>query len=343
MTRDNASLAARGRARSARARGSAGRLLIYLVVCGAVGLGPIGCTDLEWDWETGKWYPKEPVTTSKRRRVAPASTRPARRPPGAVASKPPAGPDDRSGAAFKTPRPAGPEDASAGGFYRLYLVSGPESVLAPAEFARENTEIVQVTRASASQVGGLLAELYPPVGPGGTEHRYYLVYQSPLSMRAAAQLAVQLDLGIEGIATGADLEPLEAFRTAIPLYYELTRRGSVLKPVDEVIARLELAGGSEQVGERLRWVTAMMIARIQEDYRADPEVQVQALGRARQVVPEDSFEAFLAGVALLRCYDYNEMSDQAEDLAKELVVRYQSFRATGPYQRCMRVATRSGR
>jgi hypothetical protein len=219
------------------------------------------------------------------------------------------------------------------------LVSGPEAQ-AVADIDGGDMALVQVTLASASQVGALLAELYPPVGPGGTRHRYYLVYQSPASMQAAASLAAQLDVGAEGIATGTELEPLEAFRAAVPLYYELARQGSSSPLADEVLARLELAAGSDQVADVLRWVSAMLAGTIHADYRADSTAQKQMFLAARRAAPADSLEAFLAGAALADWYDENGSPAKAEDLAKKLVVEFQRFNDTTVYDHCLGLAKR---
>lgn len=345
-------LAEADRARPRRGPASVGRTLLCVALCCGVSLGLIGCFDLEWDWDTWKWYPKEPTTITKRRRVAPASTSEARRRPEAQRRETASSPDSHRRETASTsdaprrseskpPVRLGSTPASLSGFYRLHLVSGPGSATESVESAGQDMEMVQLAVAKASQVGRLLAELYPPLGPGGTEHRYYLVYQSPVAMRAAARLAVQLDVGTEGMATGADLEPLEAFRAAVPMYYELTRRGGGSSTLsDEVVARLDLAAGSDQVADRLRWAAAMMAVRIHADYHADAAAQSEALATARRVVPADSFEAFLAGAALQQWYDDNAMNDQAEDLAKELVVQFQQFGGTAPYERCMHVAQR---
>jgi hypothetical protein len=300
---------------------------------------------MAWDWETGRWYPKEPVPTEaqQRRQVRPASPHSGERPPARSVSEPSREQDAHQSAEAENDGGAGSTDAGLTGFYRLHLVSGPEAASVSPRGATESIICVQLADASAEQVGRLLAELYPPLGPGGPEHRYYLVYQSPAPMKAAARLAVQLDLGTEGLPTGPHPEPAEAFGQAVPLYYELVRRGADAALAKEVVGRLDLAAGSAEVADWLRWAAAMMAGRVRADYLADAQGQAAALRVAREVVPDDSLESFLAGAMLVQWYDDNDMALEAENLAKELAVQFQAFRATGPYQDCIRVARRGGR
>jgi hypothetical protein len=311
---------------------------------------------MEWDWETGQWYPKEPVPAEaqRRRQVSPAGTRNGELRPVQPVSESsrerdpgrPAEAADEAGTdsvEFADEARADAADAVQMGFYRLHLVSGPEAASISPRGASDSIACVKLIDASAEQVGRLLAELYPPLGPGGTEHRYYLVYQSPALMKAAARLAAQLDLWIERLPTGPHPGPAEAFGQAVPLYYELVRRGGDSALAKEVVGRFDLAAGSAEVADRLRWVAAMTAARVRADYLADAEGQAAALRAAREVVPGNSLESFLAGAMLVQCYDRNGMTIAAENLAKELAVQFQAFRATGPYQDCIRVAKRGVR
>jgi hypothetical protein len=300
---------------------------------------------MEWDWETGRWYPKAPVPTEaqQRRQVRPAGPQSGERRPVRSVSEPAREQDADRTAEPEADTTADSADAGLTGFYRLHLVSGPEAASVSQGGASESIMCVRLADASAEQVGRLLAELYPPLGPGGTKDRYYLVYQSPAPMKAAARLAVQLDLGTEGLPTGPHPEPAEAFGQAVPLYYELVRRGADAALAEEVVGRLDLAAGSGEVADRIRWAAAMMAARVRADYLADAQGQAAALRAARDVMPDDSLESFLAGAMLVQWYDDNDMSLEAENLAKELAVQFQAFRATGPYQDCIRLAKRGNR
>ncbi len=223
-------------------------------------------------------------------------------------------------------------------FLRLMLLSGSaaeDGDVAPD--ARENDmRTVRVERASAREVGRLIAELYPPVGPGGTEHRFYLVYQSAEVMGGAAELAVRMDVDAADISTGGEIAPLEAFATAIPLYYELLRRRVDDRLAEELVVRFEYAANAEEVPVQVRWASAMIAAQLHIDYRADPTLQKHALLLASVVVPSDSLESFLAQAAQMRWYEDNGRRGDAADLARELTVRFARYADSFAFAECRR-------
>ena len=230
------------------------------------------------------------------------------------------------------------EPVEAQTFRRLVLLSG--SAAESGDVARDVPEndmrTVRVERASAREVGRLIAELYPPVGPGGTEHRFYLVYQSAEVMDGAAELAVRMDVDAADISTGGELAPLEAFATAIPLYYELLRRRVDDRLAEELVARFEYAANAEQVPALVRWASAMIAAQLYIDYRADPTSQKRALLLASVVAPNDSLESFLAQAGLIRWYEDNGQRGDAADLALELTVRFDRYAESFVFAECRR-------
>lgn len=228
------------------------------------------------------------------------------------------------------------EDESDSEYHRLVLVSGTktEEEKDDVEDSGAGAACVRVRRASARRVGELLSELYVPVGPGGSEDRYYLVYKSAEVMRAASRLALRMDMDAEDITTNPEIEPLEAFVSAVPLYYELLRRRYDPKLADELAARLEYAARSDRVPEELRWASAMIAARIHADHRANVSAQKRDLLLASLSVPDDSLESFLAQAALVQWYADANRSTDAADLARELGLRFGQFADTFAYEEC---------
>ncbi len=223
-------------------------------------------------------------------------------------------------------------------FRRLMLLSGSaaESVDVESDVPESDLRTVRVARASARAVGRLIAELYPPVGPGGTEHRFYLVYQSAEVMDGAAELAVRMDMDAADISTGDEIAPLEAFATAIPLYYELLRRRVDDRLAEELVVRFEYAANAEEVPVQVRWASAMIAAQLHIDYRADPTLQKRALLLASVVVPSDSLESFLAQAAQMHWFEDNGRRGDAADLARELTVRFDRYGDSFAFDECLR-------
>lgn len=310
--------------------------VMHIVAAGLV-IWALGCADVEW----GRWGERSPrndairpasqADRSERRRANPFAETDSAAETTAVRAQP-----NDSMVRDPADRLLKTEDKSGTKYHRLILVSGTktEEETNDAEDLGAGVARVRVRRASARRVGELLSELYVPVGPGGSEDRYFLVYKSAEMMQAASRLALRMDMDAEDITTGPEIEPLEAFVSAVPLYYELLHRRYDPKLADELAVRLEYAARSERVPEELRWASAMIAARIHADHRADVSAQKRDLLLASVSVPDDSLESFLAQAALVHWYADADRPDVAAEMARELVVRFEQFSDTFAYEEC---------
>ena len=298
--------------------------LVARAVCAswiAVAVLSTGCGEWQFDWETGRFY---------RPHTAPI------RPGSAQGAPEPAVYRDTQPVVAEDPQfePTAPPDEPADqGYHQLLLVSEPAEGAAESHIHRHT-----LSRATARQVGQLLALLYRPVGPGGTEHRYYLIYPTYREVEEALKMAPQLDVSADATADrpgGGDQQA--RFQRAVVTFYQ------VAESMDPGPARLlaadlaDLADVPELSSPR-RWAALMIAGRVQADILGDLAASQETFRRAREAVSAGSIESLMAGASRVEGLTFLGLRDEAMDEAKQLVVEHQAFADTAAYTACLRVA-----
>lgn len=279
----------------------------------------LGCEDVDWLWwqGTGQQRPAQPRRVI--RRTAPTLTgrAPVRPPdapertddvtePATLASETPP-PDPMTApaapartttgqtAAFST-RPSAPAPPPDGGdaFYQLLLLSEPTGAAAP-----DNVRQVQLRNARASEVGAIIESLYMPVGPGGTDDRYFLIYESPAVWVAAQEMCRYLDVPADLPLTPIAGDPAVAFEHALSRYYQLSRSGTPAEAdARSLVSALSKSVLDASLDRPLQWTAAMLAGAACVDWLQDTEGAVQFYMLARNRSAAGSAEELMAGVKL---------------------------------------------
>lgn len=215
-----------------------------------------GCEDIDWLWwqGSGQRRPSERRVLYQKAPMFARSTVPESVPPAAA-------PDQTQRSAPLAP-PANVD------LYQLLLLSEPSSVAMP-----DNIRAVRLRHATAGELGRLIEYLYIPAGPGGTDGRYFLVYESPEVWAAAAAFALQLDVpALPAAPSDPPAEPGVAFEQAVGRFYHLNGQGArgarACGALVETFGRL---AADDRLDAPLQWAAAMLAGGLAVNWQNDLE------------------------------------------------------------------------
>lgn len=199
-----------------------------------------------------------------------------------------------------SPRAASSEPPPDGGdsFYQLLLLSEPSGAPAP-----DNVRQVQLRNARAMDVGAIVESLYVPVGPGGTDDRYFLIYESPAVWVAAQEMCRYLDVSPALDDSAAASDPAVEFEHALSRYYRTTRAGGPSKTdAQSLVTALSKSVLNTSLDRRLQWAAAMLAGQACIEWLQDTNGAVQFFMLARNRAGAGSPEELMAGAKLADTY-----------------------------------------
>ncbi len=218
-----------------------------------------GCEDVDWEWESRWWRKRSPQVRPQRETVPSRVGRPPREPFAEESrARPPREPTAET--ADASPPPVAP--SSPGGFHQLYLVSEA----APLK-SSDTVRRVRVQHAAARIVARIVEQVYLPVGSGGSEHQFYLIFQDRDEWTAAAELVPLVDVD------EADMEadPLAPYCMGLSHLRDVLGAGAA--PPDQLVERcgtlLTEAARSPNLDAGRRFAAAILAGRVASDHRYD--------------------------------------------------------------------------
>lgn len=334
-------------------QGPARRVVCCLPVLAAVLMAAVsGCEDVDWLWWQGTGKQKPPAERRIIRRPSPAirgqrpvpevdNTEPPPRPESDDAfaddssggmnfalkdtradssspfeDTPPPAPAPRSDTTVSTTRIL-PEPAAAppdDEFYQVLLLSEPSTAQNPS-----NIRTVNLKYARAGDVGALLEQLFIPVGPGGSENRYFLIYESVDVWTTALGIAPQLDVAASPNGAGGS-GAKAGFDAAVAMYYAVydspgRRRSEAATLVD----KFNVAIVNTSLPAPLQWVAAMAAGHIATDWMQDTDGAIRYYTLAQHRAVPRSPAQLMASVRLADVYERAGRNNDARKTYEELL------------------------
>jgi hypothetical protein len=278
------------------------RRLLRAARCGcltigiASGLLGAGCEDVDWLWWQGTGQQRAAQPRRVIRRTAPTITgrtpvRPADETTSPSAEEAPAAEPARAAA------PAPPPDGGES-FYQLLLLSEPAGAPAP-----DNVRQVQLRHARAVEMGAVVESLYVPVGPGGTEDRYFLIYESAAEWVAAHEVCRYLDVPADGGESAAANDPGVEFEHTLSSYYRAIRSGAPSESdARTLVAALSRTMLDSSLDRKLQWTAGMLAGHACSAWLRDAEGAVRFYTLARNRAGAGSPEELMAGAKIADAY-----------------------------------------
>ncbi|GMU23328.1 MAG: hypothetical protein AMXMBFR13_34070 [Phycisphaerae bacterium] len=290
---------------------------LSLVVLIAVSLGQGGCSDVALDL---KPPPRQ-------------SVRPAPQPIGRPA--PPARQAEPAKVNPEATATAEPQST----FFQLVLVSEP----APSD-APERLRYVRVSRAPARAVGELLAWLYVPSGPTGTETRYTLVYPTSEEGEAAAGHVSSLDVPpVASQPENLPDEPQTSLTLGIGLIHAAPLHGPAsrerLKHAQAALAR---AAAGTALPEAQRWAAAMVAGGLAADCLYDFKSADSHYALAETLATPGSLEQMSALYARACAHVRAGRTEPARQILTQLIGHFGPLRVTEPFGRARKLLSQLG-
>jgi hypothetical protein len=274
---------------------------------------PVGCGDVDWDWES-RWWDKPT------RRVQPdgEQRQPGRARDGSgqgrerVARADDDRPSDSSASTSSMP-PAAESD-----FYQLYLQSEPSSMRGAA-----NVERVSLAHQSARSAARMLELLYLPVGTGGAEHQHYLIYQERRAWESAAKAAALLDVPPAEESSGAE----SAYRQGVRLFAEIVERGAAppREMLNEARTSLTQAAQSSGLDRGRRWAAAILGGHIAADYQYEYDSARGLYRLADEMSEPGSLEQLASWWGQVECLNQSGDTRGASALCERIVTTFADY------------------
>ncbi len=297
---------------------------------------PLGCEDIDWDWEMQEWRrPQRPIRPS--RRQAPENYDPRRpevrvgspptRPPGEPAEKPSAQPADRPP---QTATPVSEQPAGPKSYHKLYLVSGDRKV-EPSAHSRK----FDLKRARSAPAVNVLGMLYPSIGASGSPGQRFLVYQHGPMWSAAAEFAPLLDCPERTNVPPTDPAGAnEAFELALGMVYRLAEPG---QPTDfeglkRCVRLLQQVYTTQGVSGQLQWGAAVLAGRVQADLLSEYAPAQSSFERAKGFALPGSVEEMIAVYGIAETSLRAGRQERGLMLAKSLLEQFARHRPSRVYE-----------
>lgn len=303
---------------------------------GLAGLFPLGCEDIDWDWEMQEWRrPQRPIRPS--RRPAPEGYNP--RQPEVRVGSPPTRPPDETETQPPTKTTAKPAESppsvpqpAAGpkSYYKLYLISGEREVE-----ARKGSRKLELAKARSSGAVNVLGMLYPTIGASGSPGQRFLVYQHQPMWTAAAEFAPLLDCPERANVPPADPGGAsDAFALAVGMMYRRIEPG---QPTDfeglkRCVRLFEQVYKTSGISGQLQWGAALLAGRIQAEMLSE-FAQAQAnYERAKGFALPGSVEEMIAVYAIADACLRDGREDRGLALAESLLKQFVQHRSSRVYE-----------
>ncbi|MBI4581850.1 MAG: hypothetical protein HY718_19290 [Planctomycetes bacterium] len=283
-----------------------------------------GCEDVALNWGMDPGPKPRPVGRPVGRVVQPSATGPAdggsqgRAKPGQRDGGDPARP---TGGAVDPPRPAL-------SLYQVVLLSQA----APAE-APPGLRHVRLQHARAREVGCLLALVYLPSGPSGTDDRYTLVYPTSLEHDLAAEAAELLDVPKPhgGPPAGS---MIEVWRWAMGEASDvIDSPGQPEQRLRQLADALMRVIPSAELPRQQRWMAGMvageLLARRLYDYAGADAVYRQL----RETVEPGSYEQMAVVYARGRALVQDGRREQARQCFESVIGQFSPLRGSELFER----------
>lgn len=306
-----------------------GRIVVRVLATALIGFGWGGCNDIAL-WEPQPQQQPRPAGRPAGRVVeqssrapdapgaAPAEATPAAAPPSAATASPQAAPASAAPTASRSPVH----------IYQLVLFSEA----APAE-APPGMKHVRLSQARARDVAGALKVLYLPSGPSGTDHRYTLVYPTPLEQDLAAEAAKQLDVALL-VNVPEDDQSAEVWRWGVAEAFKVLSDAPIpphrVRRIAESLAR---SSASAQLPRLERWAAGMLAGELLA-HRLYDYAAAQAIYQQLEVVPEPgSYEQMALVYARGRALQQDGRRDQARVAYEHVIGQFTALRGSEVFER----------
>jgi hypothetical protein len=212
--------------------------------------------------------------------------------------------------------------------YQLVLLSEA----GPAE-APPGLKHVRLLRTRARDAANVLKVLYLPSGPSGTDHRYTLVYPTPLEHDLAAEAARALDVGTAADAP-ASQGAGDIWRWGMAEAFKVLDDAPIPPHRVRHIADA-LAGtcGSAQLTAWQRWAAGMLAGELRA-HRLYDYAAAQALYQQLEASTEPgSYEQMALLYARGRGFQQDGRRDQARQAYETVLGQFSTMRGTEVFER----------
>jgi hypothetical protein len=214
--------------------------------------------------------------------------------------------------------------------YRLELLS--ETAVAQ---TTGNISRLQVHHARASHLAEVLEMLLPGLGRGGTEQRYYLLYESKTVWSLAAHFAALLDAEPvdPGTVTAAST-PEATFAAGVGLI--LSSRRLSTEQVRRAETLLVAVAQAESAERSMRWASAMLAGRLLSEARFerfDFDGATEHFLIAQSYSQPTSFPQMVAVLARADMHQQIGQAGEAQKLRVRVMNEYANHADTNVYRR----------
>ena len=294
-------------------------------LCAALGLFA-GCEDVEWNWGLQPGPQPRPAGRPVGR-VVPQSDASASRP---EESSPVAAPSATPGTTAAQPAPA--PSPSHLHVYQLILFSEAGPATAP-----PGLKYIRLQHARARDVANVLILLYLPSGPSGTDHRFTLLYPTPLEIESAAEAARQLDVGTAGTAP-AGATAGDSWRWGVAEAFAVLEDPTC--PSDRVrraADALAVAINSSQLPKLTRWMGGMIAGELLAHRVYDYAAAEAIYGQTEATVEPGSYEQMSLLYARARALRQDGRPEPARRLFEMILGQFTAMRGSEVFERTREV------
>jgi hypothetical protein len=212
--------------------------------------------------------------------------------------------------------------------YQVVLLSQA----APAE-APPGLKHVRLQNARARDVANVLVVLYLPSGPGGTDHRFTLVYPTPLEAELASEGAREVDVGTAGPEPAGPTAG-DAWRWGVAEAFRVLEDPAIApERVRRAAATLATTISSAQMPALRRWMAGMLagelLAHRLYDYAGAQDVYRQTESAAEP----GSYEQMALVYAQARAFQQDGRRDQARAQLEFILGQFSALRDSEIFER----------